>query len=855
VSRTPFVTVDKATKAHVDVTMSGTSRRFGHDPNDAHLRGLRQPRPATAFTGNVRDPALSVPLGPGQDQSFQQVVIAVEPAMSQAEIEGLLGVNFRTARDYDQRLQIARANALRLYNGEPMGDEEAGRSQLILTEVKDTINSAMPTMMRVFAGPDKPVEFLPQNDGDLAEAQQAQDYVEHVCFTENDGWRALHDSTLDAFQLKVGWIHWWWDYQSEVKTEHYYGLLQQQAQTLLQEPGVTALKVIRRPATPTERAGILASPEASVVPMQPGMPILVYDAQITRKSPRNRPRVCAVPSEQILIDPDATGPHDPNLKLIGRLRTVTVSELVALGFPLETILAHVTTNRQQLNRVTRRRDRLAAIIARPQPPDRSLWRVTYFECWMRMDYDGDGIAELHHIHAIGDYAFTILAHEPASHVPLARLCPFLVAHRAIGESFADRVGDLQRAMTRVFRSILDSMSESIHPRTVIEDGMVPIDDVLNTEMGAVIRERKPGAVRELTKPFIGPQALPIMESLGVIKESRTGITRTSQGLTADVLQSTTPIAVSAQLAASADRLELVVRCLAEGIRDLYEGVLRLLCEHQDRPRTVLLRGTWTPIDPRAWMASFHVRVKDGVGNGTQQQRIQILGAIATQQKEILTTMGPNNPLCTLGQLRNTLADMAQAAGILNVGRYFNPLPANFQYQPPPAPPSPDEIVARAEAAKVTSDAQTEAERANTDRWKALLDDELKRDQATIDAVLEAAELRGKYGLMLPIAAIGNMMRRDPTSAAALALATPAMAMGGNVATPGQPPPQAGAGGPPPPAGGAAPGAPAIGLAQRLFLPPNLISALASANRPAAPPMPAAPPPALSPTRPTMPGFP
>lgn len=833
--------------------MSETSRRPGLDPATAHAgaRPARQPRPASSFTGNLRDPALNVPLAGDQPGDYQQVVMAVAPAMSPDQITGLLHVNFQTARDYDQRLQIARANALRLYNGEPMGDEEPGRSQIILTEVKDSINAAMPTMMRVFAGPDQPVEFLPRGDGDEAEARQAQDYVEHVCFTENDGWRSLHDSILDSFQLKAGWLHWWWDYQSDVKTEHYYGLLQQQAQTLLREPGVTALKVIRRSATPTERAGILASPEAAVIPIQPGMPLLLFDAQITRKAPRNRPRVCAVPAEQILIDPDASGPHDPTLRFIGRMRVVTVSDLVALGFDQDKILAHVTTSRQQLNRVTRRRDRLAAIIARPQPPDRSLWRVNYLECWMRMDYDGDGIAELHHLHAVGDYNFTVLGHEPASHVPLARLCPFLVAHRAIGESFADRVGDIQRAMTRVFRSILDSMSESIHPRTVIEDGMVPIDDVLNTEMGAVIRERKPGAVRELSKPFIGPQALPIMESLGVIKESRTGITRTSQGLTADVLQSTTPIAVSAQLASSADRLELIVRTLAEGVRDLYEGVLTLLCEHQDRPRTVLLRGSWTPVDPRAWMSSFHVAVKQGAGNGTQAQRLQILGAIATQQKEILTTMGPNNPLCTLGQLRNTLADMARCAGILNVARYFNPLPANYQYQPPPAPPSPDEIVAKAEAAKVTSDAATNAARANTERWKALLEDELKRDQASMDAILEAADLRGKYGMVMPIVDIGRLMRRDPTSAAAAALAAPAP-MGGAVAPPGQPAaaPPGGQGGAP-----AGNGAPPIGLAQRLFLPPNLISALASANRPPAPPMPAPPQPAPAQPRPAMPGFP
>jgi hypothetical protein len=841
--------------------MSDAPGAFPYGPATASSpRPLTVAREPGSWTGNIIDQALRVPLAPGQQGNYEQVVIAQEPAMSELQVTSALTVAYREAKMYDDRLQLARTAALRLYNGEPMGDEEPGRSQLILTEVKDTINAMMPTVMRVFTGADRPVEILPSADGDEAEARQAQDYVEHVCYVENNGWRAVHDATMDAFQLKAGWLHWWWDYQTEVKSEHYYGLLEPQCASLVSEPGVTALRVVRREATPPERAGIMASPEAQVLQLRPELPLLVYDAQITRKSPRNRPRLCAVPSEQIMIDTDALGPHDPMLRFICRRRTVTVSELVALGFPRELVMTRITMLQQQLNRVTRRRDRLAAIIPRQQSPDPALWRVMYTEAWMRFDYDGDGIVELHHLHAIGDYSFLILGHEPASHVPLARICPYMVPHRAIGESIADRVGDVQRAMTRVFRNILDSMAESIHPRTVIEEGFVNRDDVMNTEMGAVIRETKTGAVRELTKPFIGASAMPVMEALGVIKEQRTGITRTSQGLTADVLQSTTPIAVSAQLASSQDRLELVIRTLAEGVRDVYEGMVKLLCEHQDRPRTVLIRGIWTPMDPRAWMASYNIVVKDGTGHGTMLQRVQVLGAIAGQQKELLQTMGPNNPLCTLGQLRNTLADMAQAAGIMNTARYFLPLPTNYQYNPPPQPPTPDQIVAQAEALKAQTQAVTDREQANTDRMTALLEDDRLRDEAAAKMVMEAIDAMGKYGINVDLASIRAMMMRNPASQSALGLSTPIpQAQAGGGAPGGMPPggagpagapaalarPGAPPGGPPGPQGppgappGPGPAAPPIGLAQRLFLPPNLIAALSQANRaaPVAPPPP------------------
>jgi hypothetical protein len=768
---------------------------------------------------------------------------------------------FKEAKVYDDRLQIARAAAFRLYNGEPMGDEEPGRSQLVLTEVRDSITAVMPTMMRVFAGAEHPVEFLPRADGDDQQARQAQDYVQHVCYVENDGWRALHDAMIDAFQLKVGWIKWWWDYSISVKSEHYYGLIESQMQKLVAEPGVQAMRVVRRQATPAEQSGVLSSPEAQVVQLRPGQPLLVYDAQITRRSPRNRPRLMAVPSEQILIDSDASGPADPCLRFIGHWRIVTVSDLVALGFPQDLVESRITQLQQQTNRVTRRRDRLAAIVPRGQSNDPSMRRVRYLHCWMRFDLDGDGIAELHELHAIGDYGFLLLAHSPAGRVQLARLCPFMVPHRAIGESFADRVGDIQRAMTRVFRNILDSMSESIHPRTVIHEGQVPVDDVLNTEMGAVIRERTPNSVRELTKPFVGPAALPIMEALGAIKEGRTGISKSSQGLNADVLQSTTAMAVAAQVTASQDRLELIVRTLAEGVRDLYEGILALMCEHQDRPRAVLLSGKWTPVDPRAWMAGFNIVVKVGVGRGTLSERIQVLGSIAAQQKEAIQTMGPNNPVCGLGQLRNTISDMANAAGIMDVGRYFNPLPTQFQYNPPLPPPTPDMILAQAEQAKVNADAAGKAAQNLNDRLEALLNDDRLRDEGKVKAVLEALDLIGKYGRPIDPIALTRLLDRNPASTAMRLVQqasapppapTPAPGAGGPPGVPGAAPGRPAPGMPPgvpgaPRLPGAAPGIvppgaappamppgaamqPGAGLGQRLFLPPPLIAALAAANR-------------------------
>jgi hypothetical protein len=844
-----------------------------------------RPERARTYLGTMTDPALDVPLPQGAQATHEEIIVAPEPALTERQIEQLLTVQFRQAKIYDDRLSVARQSAMRLYNGEPLGDEEPGRSQIVLTEVKDTINAMMPTVVRTFCGSDHPVEFQPRADGNDEEAKQATDYVQHVCFVENDGFRAVHDAVLDSMQLKTGWIRWWWDYAVDVKTEHYFGLLEPQAAVLLGQPGVRAIRVVRRAATPDENFGVQASPEARVVQLDPQRPLLVYDATITRRAPRNRPRIQAVPSEQVLIDPDATGPHDA--RFLGYWRVVTVSDLVALGFDETLVKSRLTQMQQQQNRVTRRRDRLAAVVPREQSNDPSMQLVRYLECWMKFDYDGDGIAELHRVHAIGDYGFLMLGHEPASHMPWANFSPFLVPHRAIGESIADRIGDLQRASTRVFRNVLDSMAESIHPRTVVLQGQANIDDVMSTEMGAIIREHQPGAVRELTKPFVGPSALPVLETLQAIRESRTGITRTSQGLTADALQSTTAIAVSAQIMSSADRLEFIIRTIAECMRVVYEGVLRLCCEHQDRARTVLLRGKWVPVDPRAWMSGFNVITKVGVGRGTLTERVGVYGSILSKQEQALTTMGPGNPLCTLGQYANTLTDMMHAAGIMNTGRYFNPLPTNFTPPPPPPPPpTPDELLAQIEAQKVQASAVDDARSARNDMLTKLLEDDRLRDEARVKALLAAGDLTGKYGMEIDLAALGQLLDRNPMMQQTLLASAgpPPAGPGGPPGPPGALPGPPGAGGPPGPPG-APPGPPgppggglAAGLAPRIapgapgppgppslagaqaFLPPPLIQALAAAQRNAPPPnplaaaglvgataRPPAPPPAMRPS--------
>ena len=73
--------------------------------------------------------------------------------------------------------------------------------------------------------------------------------------------------------------------------------------------------------------------------------------------------------------------------------------------------------------------------------------------------------------------------------------------------------DIQRVKSAVLRGMLDSLSFALYPRTGIVEGQVDIDDVLNPEVGSIIRMRAPGMVQQLNVPFLGREAFPMMEYL------------------------------------------------------------------------------------------------------------------------------------------------------------------------------------------------------------------------------------------------------------------------------------------------------------------------------------------------------
>jgi len=327
--------------------------------------------------------------------------------------------------------------------------------------------------------------------------------------------------------------------------------------------------------------------------------------------------------------------------------------------------------------------------------------------------------------------------------------------------------DIQNIKSHILRNQLDSLAQSIHPRMAVVEGQANLEDVLNSEVGGIIRMRAPNMVQSFSQPFVGQQAFPMMAYMDEVKQSRTGINRAAAGLDADALQSTTKTAVAATVTAARQHLELIARIFAEtGMTDLFKGLLKLTILHQDQPEMVRLRNEFVQVDPRAWQAGFDVTVNVALGGVDDEQKMMLLESIAQRQENVISQFGLDNPLVTLSQYRNTVGKIIETAGIKDVDNYFldpnGPQAQQIMAQASQKPkkPRPEEILAQAEIAKTQAETQARIAAMNLDREKMFMEDERKRDELDAKISMDALELQAKYGTQIDVAQLKAEIERE-----------------------------------------------------------------------------------------------
>ena len=705
---------------------------------------------AAAGTGNFQPEQGLVKLGM-EDERFDQIVReAIEDA-----------VQF-----IDSYIAPVRERASAYYDGAPLGNEEEGRSALVMREVADVVDSVKPSLMRIFAGGDTVVDYEPVTPEDEEGSAQATDYVNFVFSQDNPGYQITYNAITDALIRKTGIFKWYPDTSYDVKEEEYSGLTNEQAMMLEQDPEVEILQA-----------------EHLIETDEYGLAVDKISLRIKRTRKDVRIRVESLPCEEFICSVDAI--DEDNATLIGHRKMATVSELVAMGYPLELVTEYGGVGDAFDNNLERfQRNPALSRFDDDNSMDKAANRVLYVEAYIKVDKDGDGIAELRKVCTIGGN-YKVVYEEVVSERPFAVICPYPEPHTMIGSSLADKVMDIQRIKTGVMRNMMDSLAQSIHPRTGVIENQVNLDDVMNVETGAIIRMKQAGAVTPFAMPFVGKEAQSVLDYLDQIKATRTGISQASRGLDADTLSNQTATGVAATVSASQDSVELIARNFAEtGFKRLFKGLLKAIIRHQDKPRMIRLRGKWVEIDPRTWNAEMDARVNVALGRGTETQKLAMLMQIKSAQEQIVQNLGPGNPLVGLSEYRNTLDQILTLAGFKDTSRFFKEVDEQQVAQMMQPKPDPAQILAQIEAQKAQVDMAIAQDKMRLEWEKAKLQDDRERDQLDADIILKAAEIYGKYQQQVDVAQIKADIQRDRDAMRAMGAVPQPMP-----APPPPPPPQ------------------------------------------------------------------
>jgi len=579
------------------------------------------------------------------DIEFQSVV--------RNEIEQALG-------HYDTEYSQDRIDAMDYYLGEPFGNEQPDRSQVVSTEVSDTIEHIMPSLMRIFTMSDDYVRFVPHGPEDVSVAEQASDYCNWVINNDNRGFEIMHNWFKDALILKSGVVKFYWDEIIKVETEEYEGLNEDELTMLVADPEVEV--VSRDERTIGED---MEGPEGIVIPAP-----VIYDVKIKRTKNNGSVRIENVPPEEFLIGNRSKSLEDANF--VAHRSAMTVSDLVSMGYDRDEIEQYAGYTDLDISEERTSRFEDLETSAAHDSNDPIMRNVLVTECYIRSDYDGDGVAEFRRVLTIGD-GYHILENEEFDHIPFAILSPILMPHRAIGRSVAELVMDVQLIKSTLMRQLLDNIYNTNNARVVAVEGQVNLDDLLTNRPGGIVRTRTAGAVQPLQVPEVSSSVFPALNYMDSIKEQRTGISRQSMGLDADALQSTTATAVAAMQAASQGKIEMIARVFAEtGVRALFRGILHLVTKYQNKEKIIRLRNQFVPMNPREWESAYDVQINVGLGTAQRDQQIAFLSQIAQKQEQILMQMGANNPMVSMSQYRNTLAKIAELSGFKDSSQFFAP---------------------------------------------------------------------------------------------------------------------------------------------------------------------------------------
>ena len=610
------------------------------------------------------------------------------------KLKSVLGNHIENALGYlGGNLSESRKKSLEYYLGDKLGTEIDGRSQVVSTDVSDTIESILPNLLRIFTASDKVVKCEPVTAEDVPMADQATAYLNHVFYKENNGFQLLYNFFKDALIEKNGFLKIYWDESESVEFETYQNLSLEDKEAL--EDTRDEIEFIEEEEVEDEfskgefeKAIEQYEAQGLEIPEMQTPDFILYNCKIKRTKKTGKIKVESVPPEEFLIDRNAKTIEEADF--VSHKVLISRSDLIAMGYDEDEVNNLPASSDDIYNTEnTVRQGNIDEYLTDDYAQGQNT-KVLIYESYVKHDYDEDGIAELRKIVSAGDDGSMVLENMPCDNIPFVTVTPIPMPHRFYGRSVSELVEDIQLMKSTVMRQLLDNMYLTNNNRVAVMDGMVNMDDLLTTRPGGVVRTKQPPnqVMQPLQSQPISQQAFPMLSYLDTVREARTGITKSAQGLDADTLNSKTATGVNTLMTQTQMRSELIARIFAEtGVKDLFRKIFELMVKYQDKEKVVMLNNQYIPVKPTEWKDRFNISIVVGLGTGSKEQQTVMLNSILERQIQAFQLQGGKEmPMVSLKNIYNTLSKVIENAGLKNVENYFVDPDIGKQMMPPPQPP-------------------------------------------------------------------------------------------------------------------------------------------------------------------------
>ena len=699
--------------------------------------------------------------------------------MTEPELVALLSQAEDDAATYNGEFSTENTKYLAAYLGNKTGEFSAipNQSSVVSTDIADVVEADMPSLARIFLGSGDVVTFQPNTESkiEIQEAEEKTKYVNWIVRSQPESFNIIHNWLKDAEIQKNGVVKYFIEEQKEVEMVEYEGVDAEEVQGIIESLKGSKVDKVKVEVSEQEEVEVMgATPNDAAT----------FDIKFRVTTEKQKVCIINVPPELFLITRNARSLDDA--ELVGDRVRKTRGELLSEGFDRE-LIEQLSTVDEEDNR----NSNLDTIRNQDQGGsnyDNTInnWAsetVEISDLYVKVDFDGDGIAERRHVMLSGN---KVLVNEYFNHVPYASLSAILMPHKAIGRSRAEITYPYQLQKTALQRGINDNIYMVNNPRNVVHPD-VDLDDMLTVRTNGIIRLEEdtqilPGnAVFPLAIPYIGQQALQVIQYVDSTRAQATGSLMANQGLEADKLNQETATRFNGVKDSSDAKIELIARNYGEtGFRKLYEGIAWLVSRYQNTETEFRVLGKALTVNPKAWKYSHYVQSNVGLGAGDNEKSLETLQGIYGIQQSLIQQ---GSTLADEQDIYNTLSRIVEGAGFPRVSEFFNDPEENTEtlkaeneilnkmvvqlQEQAAAMQNPlaeaEQIKQEAFLVKAQSDAQIKVAQLQSDneQFQAKLVADSKK--ASEDLALKLTELELKAGQDLNGAMQDNMLVFDPAT--------------------------------------------------------------------------------------------